>query len=86
MANILALCSTEPPSAEDRRQRNVNLDGIVCRLPLAHLATIEPDLAKGRPHYSSADTLPLQLVELAVGDLLLDGHLPQSIDGHRHLA
>ena len=41
---------------------------------------------KGRHNHASADVIPLQLVELVAGDLRLDGHLPDSIDGNRHLA
>ena len=81
-----ALCTTKPKLPRDEDGMTVNLEGIVCRLRLAHVADIEPDLVDGCPHHPSADILPLQLVELAVGDLLLDGHLPHSVDGHRHLA
>ena len=55
---------------------NVSLEGIVCRLHLVHLANMEPDLVNGRPHHPSADNLHLGLMELAAGDLLLDGNLP----------
>merc|ERR1712051_294992 len=65
---------------------SVNLNGIVCRLPLAHLANLEPDLVKDRLIHPSTGILPLQLVELAVGVFHLDGHIPICVDGRRHIA
>merc|ERR1712051_98680 len=87
MWRISWLCAQ--PSPQTLRVEDgisVNLYGIVCRLPFAHLANLEPDLVKDRPIHPSTRILPLQLVEFVIGVLHLDGHIPICVDGRRHIA
>ena len=68
MWRISRLCAQRSPQTVRLEDGiGVNLNGIVCRLPLADLANLKPDLVKDRPMYPSTGILALQLVELVVG-------------------
>merc|ERR1719203_1676810 len=54
-----------PQTLRDEYSISVDLDGIVCRLPLAHLTDLHPDLIEDSPIHPGARVLSLQLVELA---------------------
>merc|ERR1719362_1184935 len=54
-----------PQTLGDENGIGVDLDGVVCRLPLAHLTDLHPDLVENPPIHPSARNLSLQLVELA---------------------
>merc|ERR1712063_11707 len=80
---------TQPTSQTPREEYGigVDLDGVVCRLPPAHITDLHPNLVEDSPIDPGARVLSLQLVELAETILHLDGHVTiRVVDWHRHVA
>merc|ERR1719351_268518 len=79
----------QPTSQTPREEYciSVDLDGVVCRLPPAHVTNLHPNLVENPPIDPGARVLSLQLVELAEFILHLDGHVTvRVVDWHRHVA
>merc|ERR1719491_1041759 len=74
-----------PQALRDEDRISIKLHGVICRLPLAYLADLDPHLVEGRPIDPCTCPLAPDLVELAKSVLDLDAHIPCRTQGHRHI-
>merc|ERR1719491_835671 len=74
-----------PQALRDEDRISIKLHGVICRLPLAYLADLDPDLVEGRPIDPCTCPLAPDLVELAKSVLDLDAHIPCRTQGNRYM-